>query len=535
MIDNKEIYLPSDNALSFVAFLRASGNESNVSPEFHYRIADALFSGNRKDWNLVIECLRGAGKSTLLEYAVIYAAALGQWPGFGEVPFIVFLGSSQEGNVKQFFKNVVNKIENSPFISSVLTITRSTDSEMELENADGKKMFVLGKGMNTNFRGLRSSGKGNAGSRPTLVIADDVSDNSVMTSEAIRNTIDTNWFSSVLPALDPKKHKVVYIATPLNEEDLLHKLKNSGMYRVEKFPLCSKFPCAQEEFDSIWPDRFTFDYADTLYQQYKTAGKAQSFYTEFMLEITDLSTLLVEEDDIKWFDPKLLIKNKSMYNFYISTDFATSEKKSADYSVIGVWAIGSDDSWFLVDGQCKRQTMQDNLDDLFRYAHKWKPLSVGIETSGQQGGFLSILNEMMMERNIWFQLAKKKGSKEPGIRPTKDKTTRFVTGVQPKFKQGRVWFPRPELLSGQPFFHALIEEMVNELSKFTLAGGVKALAHDDCIDIINQLSEMDTFTPSEGVYGEEEGYSNTVANYFGEDPFVDNYGTDWVRGSSTIF
>ena len=157
------------------------------------------------------------------------------------------------------------------------------------------------------------------------------------------------------------------------------------------------------------------------------------------------------------------------------------QKEDADYSTIGVWAVGSDGSWFLVDGQCKRQSMMDNLEDLFRYAHKWKPLSVGIESSGQQGGFLSIINEMMMEKNIWFTLAKKRGSKEFGIRPTKDKTSRFVTGVQPMFKQGKVWLPKPELIKDKVYLMGLVDELVNELSKFTLAGGVKALAHDDCV------------------------------------------------------
>ena len=59
-----------------------------------------------------------------------------------------------------------------------------------------------------------------------------------------------------------------------------------------------------------------------------------------MLEITDLSTLLVDEEDVQWFDPTLLLKNKHQYNFYISTDFATSTKKSADFSTIrgmGSW------------------------------------------------------------------------------------------------------------------------------------------------------------------------------------------------------
>ena len=216
-----------------------------------------------------------------------------------------------------------------------------------------------------------------------------------------------------------------------------------------------------------------------------------------MLEITDLSTLLVDEDDIKWFDPTLVVKNKGNYNFYISTDFATSTKKSADFSTIGVWAVSNNNDWMLVDGQCKRQTMQEDLDDLFRYVQRWKPLSVGIESSGQQGGFLSIIQEMMIQRNIWFSLAKKPGSKDFGIRPIKDKVHRFVTGVQPKFKQGKVWLPKAELTKHtMPNVWELVNEITNELSRFTLAGGVGSLAHDDAIDLLNQLSEMEIYLPS---------------------------------------
>lgn len=487
-------YIPSEQALKFVAFVRASGNETNVSPEVHYRIADGLFSSDKRDWKLLIECTRGLGKSTTVEYAVIYAAAMGEWPGFGKVPFVVFLGASQEGNVKQFFRNVANKIERSNFISSVLKVKRVTDTEIELVNADGVEMMIVGRGMSTNFRGLRSK----SGDRPTVVIADDILSNEVATSDAIRDTIDTNWYNSVLPALDPTKHKIIYIGTPISDKDLLSKLKNSGSYRVERYPLCDSFPCSEADYISIWPDRFTYEYTLDMYKQYEAAGKTQGFFQEYMLEITDLSTLLVEEDDIKWYDPALVVKNKSAYNFYISTDFATSTKKSADFSSIAVWAISYNNDWLLVDGQCKRQSMQDNIEDLFMYVKKWKPISVGIESSGQQGGFLSIVEEMKLQRNVWFQFAKKPGSKEPGIRPVKDKVHRFVTGVQPKFKQGKVWLPKPELCKNSNYrlFEA-VEELVAELSRFTMAGGVSALKHDDMLDTLNQLSEMEIFPPSD--------------------------------------
>jgi len=357
---------------------------------------------------------------------------------------------------------------------------------------NGSKGSFSGKGMNVNWRGARSP----SGDRPSLLLADDVLHNDSATSETIRNTIDTNWFASALPAMAPH-HKIIYIGTPIAENDLLHKLKNSGAYSVVRFPLCDKFPTSKEEYKSVWPDRFTYEYTDRMYKQFEASGKTQLFHQEYMLSVVDLATLLVSEDDIRWFDPSIVRKNKNAYNIYISTDFATSTKKSADFSTIGVWAINNNNDWMLVDGQCVRQTMQDNLNDLFRYVQRWRPLSVGIESSGQQGGFLSILDDMMVTRNTWFTLAGKPGSKERGIRPISDKVHRFITGVQPKFKQGKIWIPKPEILNADPKLKTLVDELLGELSKLTLAGGVKALTHDDAIDLLNQLSEMEIFAPSE--------------------------------------
>lgn len=484
-------YIPSEAALKFINFIRATGNEEHSSPEIHYKMADKLFSPLKEDRNVLEECSRGVGKSTIAEYAVIYAAAMGEWPGFGKCPFIIFLGASAEGNVKSFFKNVANKIINSEFLQQVVKVKRVTDKEIELVNDDDVEMFVAGKGMNVNWRGARSP----SGHRPSILLADDILHNDSATSETIRNTIETNWFASALPAL-ATRHKVIYIGTPIAENDLLHKLKNSETYSVLRFPLCKKFPVPEDEYESVWPDNFTYEYALNMYMQYKAAGTTQLFFQEYMLEVTDLDTLLVEEEDIQWYDPSLIIKNKPSYNFYIATDFATSTKKSADFSTIGVFAISSNSDWLLVDGQCLRQSMQENIEDTFRYVKKWNPISVGIESSGQQGGFISIMQEMMMKLNIWFTFAKKAGSKDLGIRPIKDKDHRFVTGVQPKFKQNKVWLPKPEIVAKQsPKLFALVEELTAELSRYTLAGGVKKLVHDDALDLFNQLSEMELFIP----------------------------------------
>jgi len=482
-------YVPSEEAMKFIAFIRAANVEDNANAEIHYKLADKYFSTDKQ---ILIEAFRGSAKSTMMEWFVIYIAAMGRLHNFGNVDFIAFIGDSMENGTKNFFRNISGKIDKSELLGQLLKIKRKTDSEMELQNVDGVELNLKGYGASTNIRGVRYKG-----SRPDIVILDDITTNDAINSETIQNTINDNFYKSVIPALHPTRYKIFFIGTPISERDIIHQLSNNSKWTVHKFPIAQKFPCGKEEFVGNWQDRFPYEAVEEKYEMYKEAGKAQDFYQEFMLEITDLTTLLVEEEDIQWFDPSIIKKNKHNYNFYIATDFATSTKKSADFSTIGVFAISSNNDWLLVDGQCLRQTMQENIDDLFRYVKKWQPLSVGIESSGQQGGFISIMQEMMMKRNTWFTFAKKPGSKDVGIRPIKDKTHRFVTGVQPKFKQNKIWLPKVELAKlVSPRLVDLVEEMAHELSRFTLAGGVKTLAHDDAIDLLNQLSEMDIYTPS---------------------------------------
>ncbi|MEA3279658.1 MAG: hypothetical protein U9Q38_03530, partial [Thermodesulfobacteriota bacterium] len=469
----KDGYIPSKEALEFIAFIRATGVEDNTSPQIHYKLADRYFSDARK---VVIESFRGSAKSTLMEWLVIYIAVRGSLHNFGRVNFIAFVGDSAENGCKNFSRNIATKVERSDFLQQYINLTRRTDNEIELVNVAGDELYIKTYGMRTNVRGVRYKGY-----RPDLVILDDVTTNEAMTSEIIQQTINDNFYKAIVPALHPTRFKLFYIGTPISERDLLHQLSESGEWDVHRFPLCEKYPCKVEEFEGNWPDRFPYEAVQEKYNTYKASGQLQSFYQEYMLELTDLSTLIVAPEDIKWFDPSTVLGMKSKYNFYITTDFATSQKASADYSTIGVWAINSNSDWMLVDGQCKRQEMPKNIDDLFRYAQKYRPMSVGIEISGQQGGFLDWVRKEMVVRNVFFPLAKKIGTNQEGIRPTSDKLQRFITGVSARFKQGKVWLPKfASVSSTNVKLKELVDELESELSKLTLAAGVKALKHDDC-------------------------------------------------------
>ena len=132
--------------------------------------------------------------------------------------------------------------------------------------------------------------------------------------------------------------------------------------------------------------------------------------------------------------------------------------------------------------------MDANINDLFRLAQKYKPQSVGIEVSGQQGGFIPWIQNEMLNRNCWFNLASEGNTNSPGIRPTTNKMQRFNL-VVPWFKAGKMYFPE-DLRHG-----AMMQEAVAELS-LAAASGFRS-KHDDFIDTISMLASMTPWKPTE--------------------------------------
>jgi phage terminase large subunit-like protein len=165
-----------------------------------------------------------------------------------------------------------------------------------------------------------------------------------------------------------------------------------------------------------------------------------------------------------------------------------------------VWAVNWRGEFHWVDGVCKRQLMDKNINDLFRLASKWKLnlQSVGIEVSGQQAGFIPWIQNEMMNRNIYFTLASENNKNSPGIRPATNKMVRFNV-ILPQFKLGKIKFPT------ELEFDERIVECMTEL-RLASANGFRS-KHDDFIDTISMLGSLVIWTPSEEIYEEDKAES----------------------------
>lgn len=487
-------YVPSEFAIEFVTFIKlvnGAEGEENKTPVLHYHMLDQVDTGESRIANMVF---RGAAKTTVLgEYLFLYIAVFGGLPNFGRIELALYVSDSIDNGVKNMRKNLEFRWENSEFLQKWLPKTMPdgkvgtsfTDIRWAFTNIDGMRFVVKGYGAKTGVRGSKEMGK-----RPKLAVLDDLVSDEDARSATVIESIEATVYKAVNYALHPKGNLIVWSGTPFNSKDPLYKAVESGAWKVNVYPVCETFPCTREEFRGAWPDRFTFDYVLEQYTKAKKAGMLETFNQELMLRIMSDDDRLVQDSEIGWYKHKQIVENKGRFNFYITTDFATGAKQSNDFSVISVWAYSHNQDWYWVDGICAKQDMGKNIDDLFRMASKWKPMGVGVEVSGQQEGFISWINNEMLNRNIYFTLASSGNSNSAGIRPSTNKMQRFMV-VLPLFKLNKIKFP-VEMRDGR-----VMSEMLSEL-KLAAASGFRS-KHDDFIDTISMLMLMSPFAPSEDI------------------------------------
>jgi len=477
-------YSPSLFALEFVTFIKlvnGQQGEEHKTPLVHYHMLDTLTKAGARVINL---CHRGIAKTTVMgEYLFLYIAVYGEIPGFGRVDLALYVSDSIENGVKNMRKNLEFRYDNSDFLKQFIPEARFTDIRWEFKNADGKVFIVKGYGAKTGVRGAKEMGK-----RPDIAVLDDLISDEDARSATVISAVEDTVYKAVNYALHPTRNLIIWSGTPFNAKDPLYKAVESGAWAVNVFPVCEQFPCTEAEFRGSWPDRFTYKYVKKQYDDAVKLGKVETFNQELMLRIMSEEDRLILDSDIGWYKLDLVLRNKSRFNFYITTDFATSAKQAADYSVISVWAYNNVGDWLWVDGVCKRQDMGKNMDDLFRLAQAFKVQQVGIEISGQQAGFIPWIQEQMMVRNIYFPLASENNDGKPGIRPNTNKMVRFNI-VVPLFKAHKIFFPIER--KAEP----TMVEAINELS-LAAVGGFRS-KHDDFSDTVSMLASLSPWKPSE--------------------------------------
>lgn len=518
MLNNGSGYVPSLFALKFMNFIKlvnGEQGEANKTPVMHLAMLDKLATKVEKTANL---CARGTAKTTLfMEYLVLYLAVFGNLPNFGDVSGMLYISDSMDNGVKSARESIEFRYNNSEYLQHWIPYAKFTENKLTFVNKSGHPLGVKMFGAKSGIRGTKINGK-----RPVLAIMDDLVSDADSKSQTAMDAIKDTIYSGVEFALDPTRQKMILNGTPFNKEDIVYSAIESGAWQVNVWPICERFPCSREEFRGAWEDRFTYDYVKKKYDDALLGGKLKSFRNELMLRITSDESRLVQDAEILWRKRAAILVNKHRYNFYITTDFATSSKQTADYSVISVWAYDEEGNWIWVDGVCERQTMNISVNDLFRFVEEYDPQGVGVEISGQQQGFVAWLMMEMTNREIYFNLTMQNG--KPGIRPTTDKLSRFNM-VVPQFKSGKIFFAE-EMKKGK-----VLGIGVEQIALATV-DGIKG--KDDFIDSVSMLQYMNPWKPGGAVPDTEVDTSARSEQVWGSNDLASSDTDETQYGSYVV-
>ena len=556
LLDNVDLtfqgYTPSIVAIEFFNFVRLTLGEEpeNENSLAHYFLVDVIFMQDTVRDYLVargidydkikgrtaVLCCREFAKSTIIgSFVPLYMAWKGELPGFGKVNYGLYVGDSMRNNVKTTMNTIEQVYLESEWLQTQFESARFTDELVELVRlprtaaeialyetamAAGKKatqvpgrskrkFAMRGVGAQTGTRGTRSGLQ-----RPQFAIIDDVVPSEAeANSDTILDGIESTIESDVLNALHGAGSFAILIGTPYNKKDPVYSRVESKTWVPVVFPICERIheDMLPGEFRGVWEHRHSYSKVMKRYLDSVNSNKTRSFMQELMLRITSEKDKAVPNDYLEFFSRDDILKNGAAYNWYITTDFTTTGGSGNDFSGIAVWAVSSNNDYFLVDLVLKKMDLAVQYNELFRLVNRYKRfngmIEVGIEIDGQQKIHLFTIKELMHKKNEYFTIGKQKGGVREGILSKQSKggkEGRFAVMI-PLFQAGKIQFAR-ELNDT-----AGMRELRNEIDYVTYDehGRLQfGSVHDDGLDLISQLAMMNIFAPSEVI--------NSGSNY--EDP-----------------
>lgn len=437
------------------------------------------------------------------EYGFLYAACFNKYMGLDNINVAMYVGNSLEKGAKDLRRNIEQRYINSEFLQKMIpnkkysaTDTTSkypmplsendmddihnvgrriNDVRIEFVNINKKPFCIRLFGVNSGIRGFKEYGK-----RVEIAVADDLLLDSDARSDTVIKNIEEVIYKAITYAMHPRRNCLLLQGTPFNSKDPLYKAIEGGGFKSVVFPIAEKFPCEKNEFKGAWEDRFDYNTVKKMYDTSKAGGQEQAFRQEMMLQIIPEEGLLVPQDKIITIPSETFEKKrKEFYNFYITTDFAYTDKESSDYSVISVWAINNNGDYILCDGYCGKALIDALINKIFEFNVKYNPLQVGFEITGQQIGFVNLIRNEMITRNNFFNLKE--------IRPTKDKFSRFNLAT-PLFHNQKI------MICSNMMKTTWGTEFKDEIGKATVEGFKSK--HDDVLDTFSMLLDLDIFAPS---------------------------------------
>ncbi len=384
------------------AFLKRSFDQPAPIPDFHREMWEMCCSPYKY---VAIAAPRGFAKSTAITHAYTIANII-----FRERSFILVVADT-EGQATFFVEDIKKELtENDDLMKAfgIKGLVKDSSTDFIIEFDDGYQARVIAKGSGQKLRGVKWDNK-----RPDLVVCDDLENEELVLNKERRKAF-SKWFSGTLIPCRAKHGIIRVVGTILHTDSQLNNLmpelakRNSPCYVDDLKELSNpkaiwhsaRYRAHDKTLTkSLWPEHKSVQWLREERQTFIAAGLSDLWAQEMLNVPFDEATAPFKRAD---FTDMLPGEEQQNFNYYIATDFATTEKQKSDYSAFIVAGMNSTGQLYILKVIQQRMESPEILETLFLLVKRYQNATVFVET-GQIWSTLKplIVNEMYKSENFF--------------------------------------------------------------------------------------------------------------------------------------
>ena len=282
---------------------------------------------------------------------------------------------------------------------------------------------------------------------------------------------EDTWQKIIRAALSDKKGRALFISTP-SGRNWFYDLFNLG----------------KEGEDEEWKSwhKTTADNETIDPKEIEAAKRTLSSFAFKQEYLSSFDTTGADVFKHEWIKREPEPKNGS---YVVAIDLAgfqdisagSTNKSRLDETAIAIVKVKDDGSWWVKDIMHGRWDIKETCNKILEVIKEYRPVGIGIEKGTAKNAALSILHDMMRQRNVYAHIT----SLTHG---NKKKTDRVIWALQGKFEHGRITLNQD----------ADLDAFVDQLVMFPTKG-----VHDDLVDALAYVEQLalNSFVPD---YEEDE-------------------------------
>ena len=276
---------------------------------------------------------------------------------------------------------------------------------------------------------------------------------------------EDTWQKIIRAALSDKKGRALFISTPSGR---------NWFYDI--------FNLGREGDDEEWKSwhKTTADNETIDPKEIEAAKRTLSSFAFKQEYLSSFDTTGADVFKHEWIKRDVEPKNGS---YVVAIDLAGFQDISAgsinksrlDETAIAIVKVKDDGSWWVKDIMHGRWDIKETCNKILEVIKEYRPVGIGIEKGTAKNAALSILHDMMRQRNVFAHIT----SLTHG---NKKKTDRVIWALQGKFEHGRITLNKD----------ADLDTFVDQLVMFPTKG-----VHDDLVDALAYVEQLalNSFVP----------------------------------------